>query len=178
MRRILVVGSSGAGKSTLAGELARRLDLPLIHLDRHYWRPGWTPPDPVEFRAEVAALAARPAWVMDGNYAGTLDLRLPRADALVLCDPSRVLCLIRVLRRRWLHRATPGAAGPGRATSRPDLPDDCPERIDLDLLRHAWRYPRDSRPRVLAAVAAYAPTIPVHRLRHTRDVARFLDRLT
>ncbi|MFI6132271.1 hypothetical protein [Micromonospora sp. NPDC051141] len=41
MRRILVVGSSGAGKSTVAGELARRLDLPLIHLDRHYWRPGW-----------------------------------------------------------------------------------------------------------------------------------------
>ncbi|WBC14596.1 adenylate kinase [Micromonospora sp. WMMA1998] len=188
MRRILVVGSSGAGKSTLAGELARRLDLPLIHLDRHYWRPGWTAPDPVEFRAEVAALAARPAWVMDGNYAGTLDLRLPRADVLMLCDPSRILCLTRVLRRRWLHRAMPGAArpgraasdlaGPGRAASRPDLPDGCPERIDLDLLRHVWRYPRDSRPRVLAAVAAYAPTIPVHRLRHARDVARFLDRLT
>ncbi|MFI7074130.1 adenylate kinase [Micromonospora sediminicola] len=199
MRRILVVGSSGAGKSTLAGELARRLDLPLIHLDRHYWRPGWTAPDPAEFRAEVAALAARPAWVMDGNYGGTLDLRLPRADALVFCDPSRARCLTRVLRRRWLHRAASGAgrsgrtagmqgrptsdaAGSGRAaseapTSRPDLPDGCPERIDLDLLRHVWRFPRHSRPRLLAAVAAYAPAIPVHRLRGPRDVARFLDRL-
>ncbi|MEU1968232.1 adenylate kinase [Micromonospora sediminicola] len=170
MRRILVVGSSGAGKSTLAGELARRLDLPLIHLDRHYWRPGWTAPEPADFRAEVASLAARPAWVMDGNYAGTLDLRLPRADALVLCDPSRILCLIRVLRRRWAGRAV--------ADPRADLPDGCPERIDLDLLRHVWRYPRDSRPRVLAAVAAYAPTLPVHRLRHARDVARLPDHLT
>ncbi|MEH0935109.1 hypothetical protein [Micromonospora psammae] len=35
--------------------------LPLIHLDRHYWRPGWVAPDGAEFRAEVSALAARPA---------------------------------------------------------------------------------------------------------------------
>jgi hypothetical protein len=38
--RLLVVGSAGAGKSTLAVEVARRLDLPLIHLDRHFWQPG------------------------------------------------------------------------------------------------------------------------------------------
>ncbi|MFJ1538587.1 hypothetical protein ACIODS_08605 [Micromonospora chalcea] len=104
MRRILVVGASGAGKSTLAGDLARRLDLPLIHLDRHYWRPGWTAPTADGFRAEVAALAARPAWVMDGNYASTLDSRLPRADLLVLCDTSRTRCLIRIVRRRWTRR--------------------------------------------------------------------------
>lgn len=165
MRRILVVGSSGAGKSTVAGELARRLDLPVIHLDRHYWRPGWVAPTGDEFRAEVAALADRPAWVMDGNYASTLDLRLPRADLLVLCDPHRLRCLARVLRRRWAHRAAP----------RPDLPEGCPERVDLDLLRYVWRYPRHSRPRVLAAVAAYAPALPVRRLRGRRDVARLLE---
>ncbi|WFE38992.1 adenylate kinase [Micromonospora sp. WMMD998] len=168
MRRILVVGNSGAGKSTLAAELAGRLDLPLIHLDRHYWRAGWTAPPLADFRAEVAALAARPAWVMDGNYASTLDLRLPRADLLVLCDPSRWRCLARVLRRRWAHRAAP----------RPDLPEGCPERVDLDLLRYVWRYSRDSRPRVLAAVAAYAPTLPVQRLRGRCDVARLRNDLS
>ena len=164
MRRILVVGASGAGKSTLAGELARRLDLPLIHLDRHYWRPGWTAPAPADFRAEVAALAARPAWVMDGNYASTLDLRLPRADLLVLCDTSRPRCLVRIVRRRWAHRRLP----------RPDLPEDCPERLDLGFLRYVWRYPRDSRPRVFAALAEHAPALPVRRLRGRRDAARFL----
>ncbi|MBB5112224.1 adenylate kinase [Micromonospora echinospora] len=164
MRRILVVGSSGAGKSTLAGELARRLDLPLIHLDRHYWRPGWTAPAPADFRAEVAALAARPAWIMDGNYASTLDLRLPRADLLVLCDTSRLRCLVRIVRRRWTHRAAP----------RPDLPEGCPERLDLDFLPHVWRFPRDSRPRVLAALAEHAPGLPVRRLRGRRDAARLL----
>ncbi len=159
-----MVGSSGAGKSTLAGDLARRLDLPLIHLDRHYWRPGWAAPTVDDFRAEVAALAARPAWVMDGNYASTLDLRLPRADLLVLCDTSRPRCLARILRRRWAHRAAP----------RPDLPEGCPERLDLGFLRYVWCYPRDSRPRVFAALAEHAPGLPVRRLRGRRDTARFL----
>ncbi|WP_446219088.1 AAA family ATPase [Micromonospora sp. IBHARD004] len=167
MRRILIVGSAGAGKSTLAREVARRLDLPLIHLDRHYWRPGWVASDDARFRAEVAALAARPAWVMDGNYGGTLDLRLPRADLLVLCDPPRLRCLARVLRRRWAHRTAP----------RPDLPDGCPERIDLEFLRHVWRYPCRSRPRVLAAVASTAPALPVVRLRTRADLHHWLTTL-
>jgi len=167
VRRILIVGSSGAGKTTLAREVARRLDLPLIHLDRHYWRPGWVPAAADDFRAEVAALAARPAWVMDGNYRSSLDLRLPRADLLVLCDPPRLRCLARVLRRRWAHRAAP----------RPDLPDGCPEQVDLQFLRYVWDYPRRSRPLVHAAVAAHAPAVPVVRLRTRREVRRWLATL-
>ncbi|EBR8158754.1 adenylate kinase, partial [Salmonella enterica subsp. enterica serovar Newport] len=41
MRRVLIVGCPGAGKSTLAKELANITKLPLIHLDRYYWLPGW-----------------------------------------------------------------------------------------------------------------------------------------
>ncbi|MGR6317912.1 adenylate kinase [Micromonospora soli] len=167
MRRILIVGSSGAGKSTLAREVARRLDLPLVHLDRHYWRPGWVAPADAEFRAAVRALAARPVWVMDGNYGSTLDLRLPRADLLVLCDPSRLRCLARVLRRRWTRRATP----------RPDLPEGCPEQLDLPFLRYVWDYPRRSRPRVLATARELAPGLPVVRLRTPAQVRRWLSTL-
>ncbi|SCE63874.1 adenylate kinase [Micromonospora mirobrigensis] len=167
MRRILIVGSAGAGKSTLAREVAGRLDLPLVHLDRHYWRPGWIPADDADFRTQVAALAARPSWVMDGNYASTLDLRLPRADLLVLCDPSRLVCLARVLRRRWVHRAT----------SRPDLPAGCPEQIDLGFLRYVWRYPARSRPRILAALAAAGTRPAFRRLRTPAETRAFLATL-
>ncbi|MGC4805422.1 adenylate kinase [Micromonospora sp. DT233] len=167
MRRILIVGSSGAGKSTLARQVARRLDLPVIHLDRHYWQPGWVAPDHDRWRATVAALAAGPAWVMDGNYGGSLDLRLPRAELLVVLDLPWPLCLARVVRRRWERRAA----------GRPDLPPDCPERLDLPFLRYVWRYPRQARPRVFAAVAAHAPELPVVRLRSRAQLRRWLARL-
>ena len=45
--KINVVGTSGSGKSTLARQLAERLDVPYIEMDRLYWRPEWqgTPDD-------------------------------------------------------------------------------------------------------------------------------------
>ena len=114
MRRILVIGSPGAGKSTLAQRLAVRLDLPLIHLDREYFGPGWAMPSKEEWRDKVARLASRPAWVMDGNYASTFDIRVPRAEAIVWLDVPRWQCALSVLWRvvdpARSHLAVPDAA--------------------------------------------------------------------
>jgi adenylate kinase family enzyme len=71
MRRVLILGGSGAGKSTLARILGERTGLPVIHLDQHYWRRGWVMPTPEAWKAQVAELVTRPAWVMDGNFAST-----------------------------------------------------------------------------------------------------------
>jgi adenylate kinase family enzyme len=125
MRRVLVIGISGAGKSTFARELARRTGLPLIHLDKEFWRPGWTTTPLPEWRAKVEALAARDAWIMDGNYGATLDLRLPRADAVIWFDYLRLRCLRQIA---WRIATTYGRV-------RPDLAPGCPEQIDLEFLR-------------------------------------------
>ena len=99
MCRILVIGSPGAGKSVLARRLAERFDLPLIHLDREYFSPGWVEMRRALWRARVAELVRRPEWVMDGNYSSTFDLRVPRAEAVVWLDLPRLTCLARVIRR-------------------------------------------------------------------------------
>ncbi|MEV4492640.1 hypothetical protein AB0K04_21290 [Micromonospora coxensis] len=76
-----------------------------------------------------------------------------------------------------------GNSGAGKSTlarsvaRRLDLPDGCPERLDLDFLRYVPRCPRRSRPRVLAAVAAHAPALPVVRLRSRRQVDRWRESL-
>jgi adenylate kinase family enzyme len=56
MRRVMVIGCGGAGKSTLARILAARLELPLIHLDFHYWGPNWKPTDNQHRQRIVSAI--------------------------------------------------------------------------------------------------------------------------
>ena len=164
-RRWLIVGGSGSGKSTLARRVGERLSLPVVHLDRHYWKTAWTPTPNDEFDAIVKGLAAGDAWVMDGNYSRTLHLRLPRAQAVVLLDRNPLLCLARLLRR---------SRSPG---SRPDIPDDCPERLpDREFLWWILSYRWRSMPKVLRRVGE-RPELPLSILRSNREVERFLTEL-
>ncbi len=139
MQRVVIIGCSGSGKSTLARRLAAATGLPAIHLDQHYWRPGWIEPPRDEWRAEVARLAAGDRWIIDGQYGGTLDLRLARADTLIFLDLAMPVCLTRVLRRT--------IADYGR--NRAELPPGCPERFDWQFLKYVWNYRRSHRPKML-----------------------------
>jgi len=168
MRRVSVVGNAGSGKTTLALELGRRLRLPVIHLDRHFWRPGWVEPPRDEWTETHRRLIAGDDWVIDGNYRGTMAVRLARADAVVFLDLPRIPCLLSVLRRSIRHR--------GR--SRPDVGSGCPERLpDLEFLKFIWCYPADFRPDVIARLEAFEVSGGrVVRLRSRRDVGAFLAR--
>lgn len=161
--RILIAGSCAAGKSTLAVALAGRLGLPVVHLDRHYYSSGWATPDTGAWRATVSRLAAGDEWVMDGNYGSTLDLRLPRADEIVLVDMPRRVTLYRAL-TRWLRR------------NRVDPLEGSPERITWGFLRWIWRYPTHGRRILLDAIAEHAPGTPLVRLRTRREIAEFVER--
>lgn len=170
MRKVLLIGPGGAGKSTLATRLGERLGLPVFHLDALYWRPGWKEPTRGEWRATLAPLLAQEAWIMDGNFGGTLDQRLAAADTAILLDLPPLLCAWRVLRRRWRYR--------GR--HRPDMHPGCPEKLDLDFLWWVLTYRVRKRPAVLAKLRAWAADAPGHRvmaLRSDREVSEFLDGL-
>ena len=41
MERIIIIGKPGSGKSTLALKLGKKLDLPVVHIDKIYWTEGW-----------------------------------------------------------------------------------------------------------------------------------------
>ena len=102
MRRVLVIGSGGSGKSTVAARLGELLGLEVNHLDKFYWRAGWVEPAQDEWIKTVTELMDKDSWVMDGNYSGTLELRLQRADTIVFMDLPRLLCMWRILKRYFL----------------------------------------------------------------------------
>jgi adenylate kinase family enzyme len=106
MRRIVVVGTSGCGKTTFAQALAARLRIPHVELDALHWGPNWTLPPSDTFRAQVAAAAARPGWVLDGNYGKVRDIIWPRAEAVVWLDYALPVILARLARRTLLRIVT------------------------------------------------------------------------
>jgi adenylate kinase family enzyme len=165
MQRILVIGSPGAGKSTLAARLSEQLGLPLIHLDREHWSRGWVSMSKDQWPGRVAELAARPSWIIDGNYANTLDLRMSRATAVIWLDLPRWLCMARILKRIITYR--------GRV--RPDMAEGCPERFNLEFLRYTWNFSRHSRPRNEALIKGMRDDQTLIVLRTPREVADFLN---
>ena len=149
MRRVRVIGAPGTGKSTLALQIGRRLGLPVIHMDREFWRPGWVAPGTDEWRAQVRDLAGRESWVMEGNYSGTWELSLARAEAVIWLDLPRHIYFPRTIWRsiRWMGR------------QRPDLGAGCIERFDPGFYRDwVWTYPAagpgQGRSRLLTTFAA------------------------
>ncbi|MCK7613497.1 adenylate kinase [Roseibium sediminicola] len=147
MKRVLIAGSPGSGKSRAARTLGDLTGLPVIHLDSHYWQPGWQRPSKETWRATIQELIARPRWIMDGNYASTLDLRLQAADTLIYLDFTTLTCAARVAKRTFL----------GHGKSRDgELPEGCLERVDWPFFRFVLNYRDTHRDRDLQSIHAFS----------------------
>jgi len=101
--RVLIQGTSGSGKTTLSEALAKVLGVERLELDGLYHQPDWTPLDVDEFRERVAAFAAQPAWVVDGNYSQVRNILWPRATMIALIDLPRRVVMTRIIKRTVLR---------------------------------------------------------------------------
>ena len=164
MRKVLVIGSGGAGKSTFARQLGEILHLEVIHLDSLYWSAGWVEMPKPEWQKTVEELSRRDAWIMDGNYSGTLEMRLEACDTVIFLDISRLICLWRVLKRAMLYRGV----------SRPDVAEGCPEKLNMTFIQWVWGYPSRSRPKIVRALEKNTGKKRIIWLRSREEVGKFL----
>ena len=168
--RVLVTGLAGAGKSTFSRALAARTGLPLIHLDLHFWRPGWVAPSEDEWRETQRRVLAGDAWIADGNYPETLDLRLERADTIVVLNTPWPLCAGRAVLR-------------GVRKSGGQMPEGCEDsawrrlRDELPLAVRVWRQRRSEPEREREIISQHGQHVALHVLRSKRTVREFLDGL-
>lgn len=158
MKRVVIVGPGGSGKSTFASRLAESAGLPVTHLDAQYWRPGWVEPSREQWRLQQREMVKAPCWILDGNYGGTFDERLPHADTMFIFALPRLQYMAGAVRRTVRnHGQEIQAVG-------------CPERLDIAFLKYLWRYPKQSRPRLDAAIAEYGGHLRIIEFTSRRDV--------
>lgn len=117
--------SAGAGKSTFARKLGEQLDLEVHHLDAYFWEPGWKERDKQDFERIQLELVAGERWIIEGNYASTMGIRLAQADTFIYIELPLAVCVYRVL-KRWIK---------GRGKTRPDMAEGCPEKMDKEFLK-------------------------------------------
>jgi adenylate kinase family enzyme len=164
MKRVLIIGPSGSGKSTLSRELGEKLGLEVLHLDSFYWSSGWikTPAD--KWLQTLTELLAREAWIIDGNYSGTLPQRIAACDTIVFLDLPTVVCAWRIA-KRWLTY---------RHTTRPDMAKGCREKLDLEFIQWVLGYSRRTRPKVVRLIKENMATKTIVWLRSRKEVDRLL----
>lgn len=164
MERIIIIGCGGAGKSTLARQLGEKLDLPVIHLDKIFWRPGWVQITQEEFDALHRRAIDQEKWIIDGNFNRTIPERLARCDTVIYLDFSRFACLMGVLKRVLTTYGT----------VRPDMGEGCPERVDPEFLKWVWNFNKNKRQRYYAQLRE-AEHAQVYILKNRRQVKAFLE---
>lgn len=161
MQRVMIIGCPGSGKSTLARALRDVTGLPLYYLDQMYWNADRTTVSREVFCQRLGEVIAKDRWIIDGNYGGTLEMRMQACDTVIFLDYPVEVCLEGVRQRR------------GKA--REDMPWVETEE-DGEFLQFIRDYARDSRPKVLALLEQYADRQTVI-LRSREEAAEYLDRL-
>ena len=150
MKRIIILGRGAAGKSTLARHLGEISGLPVIELDKVFWRSGLIPTPRAEWIELQQQLVQKDSWILDGDLGpyDAIEVRARAADTIVLLDFTLFRCAWRALRR-------------------------APEQ--LDFWRWVLGYRRRSLPLIRDAISRYAPNTNLYVLRGPDAVKDFLE---
>ena len=164
MKRVAIIGCGGAGKSTLARQLSGLLDIPVYHLDALFWKAGWTATTESEFDTNLYEILSKDKWIIDGNYARTLSVRIREADTIIFLDYPTYVCLFRVIKRRIKYSGE----------TRPDMAKDCKEKIDAEFIKWILNFRRKNRSLVLSELDKYKSEKQIYIFRSSGELEDFV----
>ena len=140
MERIIVIGCPGSGKSTFSMALHEVTDIPLYHLDMMFWNADRTTVEKSVFLERLSEVLQKDSWIIDGNYASTMEKRLERCDTVFFLDYPTEVCLDGIAERK------------GKARS--DMPW-IETDVDEEFIAFIKNYNTDSRPKVMELLEKY-----------------------
>ncbi len=141
MKKIIVIGCPGSGKSTFSRALHHKTNIQLFHLDMMYWNADKTIVDRPLFLERLNNAIMQDAWIIDGNYGSTMELRLQSCDTVFFLDYPLDVCLNGVKERRGKVRT--------------DMPWVEIEE-DTEFVEYIKTFNAEHRPVVMALLDKYA----------------------
>ena len=105
MKKVIVIGCPGSGKSTVSRALHNKTGIPLYHLDMMYWNADKTTVEKNVFLEQLSAVLKKDAWIIDGNYGSTMELRMAACDTVIFLDYPLDVCLDGIRNRRGKPRS-------------------------------------------------------------------------
>lgn len=139
-KRIMLIGCGCSGKSTTAQWLGKATGLPVVNLDKIFWKSPCVHIPTEDFVAQVRHAAVRDQWIMDGTYYKTFDTdgRLERCDLVIYLDAPRYICIKNAL--AILFKRESGAG------------EERPMTVSWSFLRWVWRFNALHRDEILEKV--------------------------
>jgi adenylate kinase family enzyme len=164
IKRVAIIGCGGSGKTTVGRRVAAALDTSVTHLDAVYYDDEWNKLPQEKFAEIQQQLVAEDRWVIDGNYAGTLPIRLRRATHVIFLDLPAVTCLWGIAQRRWRYRG-------GQHN------DGVYDTINWGFVKYIWGYRKSMAPRVRQLLAEHGGAAQVFVVTSRRDANRLAAEL-
>ncbi len=160
MNRVAVIGCPGSGKSTFARALHERTGLPVYHLDNIWWKPDRTHITREEFDAALREILSKDAWIVDGNYSRTVEMRVKACDTVIFLDYDEQTCMEGIASRV--------------GEKRPDIPWT-EQMLDPELVALVRGFRTEQRPEVLALLDRYAEDREIMIFRTRAETDRWLN---
>jgi adenylate kinase family enzyme len=165
LKRIMIIGRPGSGKSTFAIDLHKKLNIPLFHLDKHFFIENWEQRDYQAFLSIQQSFVDEPRWIIDGNSTKSYEMRYSQADICLYFNFPRYLCYWRVFKRLF-HK-------------NPHIDDralNCQETVRWSLLTYMWSFEKRVS-NLLADLKTKYPHVQFVELQCDKDILQFMRTL-